>query len=84
MCSAVSIARRLPDISDTEIRNVVEGYASAVELRAQAEEAFERWWGAQISAVAKIYPEDAMKLAFVYGWSSMVVQLGRLPEGGAA
>ena len=84
MRANVSVARRLPDISDAEIRNAIEGFASELEIADRAEAAAKTWY----DDVHSGFPNDkhfraAQIAAFVSGAISMARDLGHLPEGGA-
>lgn len=76
------MARRLPDTSDAEIRNAVEGYATEAEINERAKRSFDAWWG-DLSYVDRCERDGLTAWqAFREGYFSLAREMGELPDGG--
>ncbi len=78
----MSVARRLSASSDAEIRNAVEGYASAHELVERAKVRFDAWWESLGHITRCEMDGFAAWKSFKAGYLSLARDLGRLPENG--
>jgi len=78
----MSIAHRLADPTDAEIRNKVEGYHAEAEVIAEAARSFGDWWES-LGHVARCEMDgDTSWRSYCAGWLSMARELGQLPPAG--
>lgn len=74
-----SIAHRLSDATDADIRNLVEGYRAESEVIDEGYQSFERWWLSMDQRERGRRDARSLWSAYRAGWLAMARELGQLP-----